>query len=256
VPHIVADTFLHRHGDELTAAFTVVAAIVGVVLLDRFLARRARPVAARLAGGELSQEATTRLRFLRRAFEAGVIVIAIGIALSQFDALDRVGRAILASGAIAAAIVGFAARQTLANAVAGVMLAVTQPLRIGDLVTFEDQTGTVEDVGLNYTWLRTGADARLAIPNERLASGILRNDSIRSPVVATEVSVWVGLDADETSALEAIKALGVGARVAEVTHDGVRILVMGDPASPTERLAREADLRAAALRALREAGCR
>jgi hypothetical protein len=44
--------------------------------------------------------------------------------------------------------------------------------------------------------------------------------------------------------------------VAEVTHEGIRLLVMGDPSAPSERLAREGDLRAAALRALREAGVR
>jgi small conductance mechanosensitive channel len=253
VPHIVADTFLDRHGDELTAAGTILLAAGAVFLIDRFLARRAARIAQRL---DLSRESATRLRFLRRAIEAVIIVIALGIALSQFEALDRVGHAILASGAIAAAIVGFAARQTLANAVAGVMLAVTQPLRIGDLVTFEGETGTVEDVGLNYTWLRTGADARLAIPNERLASGILRNDSIRSPLVATEVSVWLAPDADETRALEAIEATGVRARIAEATHEGLRVVVMGDPGSPAERVAREGDLRAASLRALRQAGCR
>jgi small-conductance mechanosensitive channel len=253
VGHIVADTFLQRHDAQLTAVATIALAALAVFLIDRILARRAARIAQRL---ELSRESQTRLRFLRRAIEATIIIIALGIALSQCQALDRVGRAILASGAIAAAIVGFAARQTLANAVAGIMLAVTQPIRIGDLVTVEGETGTVEDVGLNYTWLRTGADARLAIPNERLASVILRNDSIRSPVVATEVSVWVDADADESRAIEAIAALGVRARIAEATHEGLRVLVMGDPGPPSERLAREGDLRAAALRALREAGCR
>ena len=87
------------------------------------------------------------------------------------------------------------------------MLAVTQPLRIGDLVTFEGETGTVEDISLTYTWLRTGSDARLIVPNERLAAGVLRNDSIRSPTVALEVSVWLAPDADETAALEALEAL-------------------------------------------------
>ena len=84
------------------------------------------------------------------------------------------------------------------------VLAVTQPLRIGDLVTFEGETGTVEDVSLTYTWLRTGSDARLIIPNERLAAGVLRNDSIRSPTVALEVSAWLAPDADETAALAAV----------------------------------------------------
>jgi small-conductance mechanosensitive channel len=123
-------------------------------------------------------------------------------------------------------------------------------------VTVEGETGTVEDVGLTYTWLRTTADARIIVPNERLAAGILRNDSIRSAVVATEVSVWISHEVDETAALRTVAALDVQARIAEVTHDGARILVMGDPGPPSERLAREAELRAAALRALREAGLR
>jgi small-conductance mechanosensitive channel len=196
---------------------------------------------------------TTRLRFARRAIEAIIVLIAVAIALSQFKSLDRVGHALLASSAITAAVVGFAARQTLANGVAGILLAIVQPIRIGDLVTFEGETGTVEDVGLTYTWLRNGADARILIPNERLASGILRNDSIRSPTVEIEVSVWLAPDADESRALAALEAIGARARIADVTQEGMRILVMGEPAPPSARLAREGDLRAAALRALREA---
>ena len=114
------------------------------------------------------------------------------------------------------------------------VLAVTQPLRIGDLVTFEGETGTVEDVSLTYTWLRTGSDARLIIPNERLAAGVLRNDSIRSPTVALEVSAWLAPEADETAALAAVGALEEtqSARIAEVTDTGLRLQVAGPPGAP------------------------
>jgi small-conductance mechanosensitive channel len=257
VPHIVADTWLQDHANLFVALGTLLGGGLLLVVLDRFLVRRAGKLALAVAGGAgLSRDAATRLRFGRRIVEAILAVIIVAIALSQFDQLDRIGRTILASSAITAAIVGFSARQTLANAVAGVMLAIVQPLRIGDLISFEGETGTVEDVGLTYTWLRTGADARILIPNERLAAGVLRNDSIRSPTVETEVSVWVAPGTNETRALEAIAALGARGRVAEITHDGIRLLVMGDPAAPSERLAREGDLRTAALRALREAGAR
>ncbi len=140
----------------------------------------------------------------------------------------------LASSAIAAAVIGFAARQVLANAIAGFVLAITQPLRIGDLVTFEDQTGTVEDVSLTYTWLRTGSDARMIIPNERLASGVLRNDSIRSPTVALEVALWLAPDADEEAAVRALEALPDSrvVRIAEVTEQGVRVRRRGPGRGP------------------------
>jgi small conductance mechanosensitive channel len=250
-------SWLARHSDQLSAVGVLVAGAVAVLVIDRFLVRRASRLALAVTGGEgLSRDTATRLRFARRLVETVIALIAVSIALSMFKSLDRVGHALLASSAITAAVVGFAARQTLANAVAGLLLAVVQPIRIGDLVTFEGETGTVEDVGLTYTWLRTGADARILIPNERLAGGILRNDSIRSATVATEISVWLAPDVDETRALEAIDAAGAHGRIAEVTHEGIRLLVMGDPSPPSERLAREGDLRAAALRALREATVR
>jgi small-conductance mechanosensitive channel len=257
VSPILAETWLDRHSGLFTAIGVLVLGAALVFFVDRFIVRRADALARTVIGGEgFSRDTRTRLRFARRAVEAVIIIVAIAIALSQFDSLDRVGRTLLASSAITAAVVGFAARQTLANVIAGILLAIVQPIRIGDLVTFEDETGTVEDVGLTYTWLRTGADARILIPNERLAGGVLRNDSIRSPTVATEVSVWIGADADESRALQAIASLGARGRIAEVTHDGIRLLIMDDPAPPSERLAREGDLRAGALRVLREAGVR
>jgi small-conductance mechanosensitive channel len=262
VRHIVAaaadQSFIDKYDNLFSAIGTLIAGALIIFFFDRFLVRRATRLAVAVTGEQgLSRDTATRLRFLRRIIEAIIAVVVLAIALSEFDSLDRIGRTLLASSAITAAVVGFAARQSLANLVAGIMLAIVQPIRIGDLVTFEGETGTVEDVGLTYTWLRTGADARLLVPNERLAGGIVRNDSIRSATVATEVSVWLAPDADEARGLEALRALdGVRARIAESTHEGLRLLVIGEPGPPSERLAREAELRAVALGALRGAGVR
>jgi hypothetical protein len=70
--------------------------------------------------------------------------------------------------------------------------------------------------------------------------------------------VWLGADADETAALAALDGLEevTSARVAEVTDTGIRIQVAGPPVAPSERIAREGELRVVALHALREAGCR
>jgi small-conductance mechanosensitive channel len=244
--------------DYVTAGVILVAGFLLVAIVHRALRGRTRRLAEALGGPELSSVFDTRLRFLRRVIEAAIIIVALALAIGQFTSLDRLASTVLASSAIAAAVVGFAARQMLANAIAGMVLAVTQPLRIGDLVTFEGETGTVEDVTLTYTWLRSGADARLIIPNERLAAGILRNDSIRSAVIALEASVWLAPDVDETAALAAVEGLEDyrSARIAEVTDTGIRLQVSGPPVAPQERIEREGQLRAAALRALREAGCR
>ena len=81
------------------------------------------------------------------------------------------------------------------------MLAITQPLRVGDWVTFEDNYGVVDDVRLNFTVLRTGSDVRVVIPNERLAAGILRNDTLDSDAIGLDVSVWLPPEADAGRAL-------------------------------------------------------
>jgi small-conductance mechanosensitive channel len=252
---VAAQSFSERYGNEITAGLTLLIALALVVAVNRAMGGRGRRLAAALGGGELSPVADTRLRFLRRVIEAFIVVVGLSLAIAQFTALDRLASTVLASGAILAVVIGFAARQVLGNALAGMVLAITQPLRIGDLVTFEGETGTVEDVSLTYTWLRTASDARIIVPNERLATGVLRNDSIRSPTVALEVSVWLGRDDDPTRALELLGQLedAHDVRVAEATEGGLRIAVAGPPVPPSERLAREAALRAEALRVLRSA---
>jgi len=256
--YILAETWFQRHDNQLTAILSIVIAFALAALIDRVILHNAASLASRVRGGALSAEADTRLRFLRRVIEVTIIVIGIAVALAQFAALDRIAGTVLASSAIAAAVVGFAARQVLANAIAGMQLAITQPLRVGDRVTFEGETGTVEDVRLTTTWLRTVGDARVIIPNERLAAGLLRNESIESATVAVEVSVWIPSDADDATALQALRTAlpETTVRVAESTHDGVRLLVCGAPTFPAERVAAEAEVREAALRALRDAGAR
>jgi small conductance mechanosensitive channel len=253
---VAAELFSARYDNDIKAALILLGTFVLAWIADRMLKGRARGVVAAVSGGELSPVVETRLRFLRRIVGATIIVIGIALAVAQFTELNRLASTILASSAIAAAVIGFAARQVLANAIAGVVIAITQPIRIGDLVTFEDQTGTVEDISLTYTWLRMGSEARLIIPNERLAAGVLRNDSIRSATVALEVTVWLAADADETQALELLEALedARSVRISDVTENGVSILVAGPPVATADRLAREAELRAEALRTLREAG--
>ena len=130
-----------------------------------------------------SREGATRLRFVRRLIVAAIILIGIAVALSGFTGISKLATSLLASGAIAAAIIGFAARQTLANFVAGIMLAITQPIRVGDWVTFEGHYGVIEDMRLNYTIMRTASEQRVVIPNEKLAGGVMKNDTLVVEVV-------------------------------------------------------------------------
>lgn len=235
----------------IAGAAIVLALTLGAAVVARRLLRRTLPEL------DLSPQADTRLRFLRRLVVAVLLLVGLTLAVAQFGDLHRLASTVLASTAIVAAVVGFASRQVLANAIAGVVLAVTQPVRLGDVVTVDGQTGVVEDITLTYTWLRSGSDARIVVPNERLAQSTLRNDSIRSPTVALEVTAFLAPSADEDAALRAVGAIDhvTSVRVAGVAETGaVQLLVAAQPVAPPERIAREGDLRAAVLAALRAAG--
>jgi small-conductance mechanosensitive channel len=247
----LATDFWTQNNDLVTSVLAVVLAVLVVGVLRRAFASRGRKLAEAVNRGELSPETDTRLRLVERLVYAVVIMIGIAIALSQFDGVKSIGEKVLASGAIAAAIVGFAAQRTLANLVAGVMLAITQPIRVGDWIHIEGEYGAVDDITLTFTFLRTASERRIVVPNEKMASSILLNDTLKVPVVGVEVSVWLAPDADAQRALE---LLGENAAVAEVTFEGVRLAVSGEKVPPPEKAKHEAELRAASLRTLREAG--
>jgi small-conductance mechanosensitive channel len=243
-----ADSFWDHNGHWISAAISLLVALAVASLADRAFRRHGRRL-------ELSRGVDTRLRFVRRVVYAAILLIGVAIALTQFTGIGRLAASVLASGAIAAAIIGFAARQTLANFVAGVMLAITQPLRIGDWVTFQDGYGMVEDVRLNFTVLRTPGDQRIIIPNELLAGGILRNDTLAGDVVGVEVDVWLPPTADAEKALRLLAdETGGTVTVAESAKDGVRLSVGGDRVAPADKGSREAELRARCLRRLRDEG--
>jgi small conductance mechanosensitive channel len=247
-----AESYLERNQNWIAAVAIVLVTIVIAEMVDRALARRG--LTERVVGGELSAETTTRIRLVRRLIFALIIVIGLAFAAFRFDPVRQVATGVLASSAVLGLVVGFAARATLANAIAGIMLAVTQPIRIGDLVTFEDKTGEVEDVKLTYTYIRLDDGRRLIVPNEMLAQSSVENHTILDPRVQVEVSVWLAPGADADRAIELItdEQEGIKAAVAEVEKEGVRLSATTWCSNPDERGKLAADLRRRWLRLLRE----
>jgi len=97
------------------------------------------------------------------------------LVLSQFTELKRLATGVLASTALVVAVVGFAAQRTLANMIAGIQIAVSQPIRIGDRVEFDECKGRVVDITLSYTYLDPGDGSSIVIPNQLLVEGAVHN---------------------------------------------------------------------------------
>jgi small-conductance mechanosensitive channel len=127
------------------------------------------------AVSQVSRSTRTRLRFLRRLVVLIVVVVLAAMALAQFTELHRLATGILASTAVLAAIVGFAAQHTIGNMIAGIQLAISQPIRIGDRISFEEIEGRVIDITLSYTYVDPGDASTVVIPNQKLVDGIVHN---------------------------------------------------------------------------------
>jgi small-conductance mechanosensitive channel len=126
---------------------------------------------------QVSRSTKTRLRILRRLILVAVILVLAALALSQFTELKRLATGILASTAVIGLIIGFAAQHTIGNMVAGVQLAVAQPVKIGDQIEFEEVSGRVTDITLSYTYVNPGDGSSIVIPNQMLVEGIVHNRS-------------------------------------------------------------------------------
>lgn len=215
-------------------------------IVDWWLARRPLP-----------PEATTRYRVLRRSISASILVVGLFSALLVIPQVRAVAGGLLASSALVGLIVGFASQRTLGNFIAGLLIAISQPIRLGDRVTYAGTEGIVEEIGLTYTHIRTPDQARLVVPNEKLASDTIRNASIRSRETFAEITVPVPLSADLRAAVDGLREEIAGERepVAWVSAlDGDALVTMraaAADADAAQRLESELRIRAhARLRAL------
>jgi small-conductance mechanosensitive channel len=249
------ESFWQQHGDEISAAITVALTFIVAFTVDRLVLARARHVASRFERAG-SRAAQTRLQVVRRLVFLVIVIIGIALALSQFAKVERLAAGILASSAVLGLVIGFAARQTIGNLVAGIMLAVTQPIRIGDRVTFEEETGRVDDVSLTFTYIDPGDGRLMVVPNEKVMTSTLFNHSTGDQSAPVTASVWLPPSADIDAARRALEPIGAElVTLAEMTPEGIRLEVRTAPEGARTRVGgEEAALREQAQAALREAG--
>jgi len=182
-------------------------------------------------------------------------VVAIGLfsALLVIPQVRAVAGGLLASSAVLALVIGFASQRTIGNFVAGLLIAFTQPVRLGDELEIAGDRGVVEEIGLTYTWVRTPDNDQLVIPNEKLVSETLRNSTIRSPRTRAEVTVHVPLTVDLRALVSALERDSTEAYVTDLAGDATIAVRTWVP--DTRLTARaESDLRLTVHDRLRELG--
>jgi small-conductance mechanosensitive channel len=222
----------------------VVIAVVSVVakLVDWRIGRR-----------NLPPEAITRYRVLRRSIFTAIVTVGVFSALLVIPQVRAIAGGVLASSAVVGLVIGFASQRTIGNFVAGLLIAFTQPLRLGDEVTVQGTQGVVEEIGLTYTWIRTRDNDRLVVPNEKIASDTILNSTIRSSETLAEAVVQVPASGDVRGLVESLRSGGDDVLVTDLSDKAtitVRRRVSGEDVA--ERTA--SDLRLELLDRLKDAG--
>jgi small-conductance mechanosensitive channel len=258
-------SFWDQHGDLISGIVTILGAIIIALIVDRVLIARTRQLAARIsAGGKVaigtSRASQTRLRVIRRLVFLTILMLGVAFALRNVKGAEKLATGILASSALIGVILGFAARDAVANLVAGVLMAFAQPIRIGDRVTITETgigsvTGRVDDITLTFTYIDPGDGRLLIVPNEQVVTNAMFNHSTGNLSSPVTVSLWVPPDADIEAARSALDGIAEQIQVAEITHEGVRLEAMHTLDGDRTRVGgEEAALRERAQSALRQAG--
>ena len=194
---------------------------VGVLVVTTVVAKL---VDWRISKRSLDPSVATRYRVLRRALTAAIVFIGILSALLVVPQIRTVAGGVLASSAVIGLVIGFASQRTIGNVVAGILIAVSQPLRLGDEVEVEGTRGVVEEIGLTYTWIRTRDNDRLVVPNERLASETIRNSTIRNAESHAEATVEVP-SANLRATVSALASDGDEVYVTDLQGDTATVVV-------------------------------
>ncbi|MFQ5989541.1 MAG: mechanosensitive ion channel family protein [Candidatus Methylomirabilales bacterium] len=137
-----------------------------------------------------ARSSETLIGVLRHVTQFAVVLIATVAVLDQFAFFQTLARSILASAGIAGLVIGLAAQRPLGNLFAGIQLALTQPIRIGDSVIFEHDWGWIEEITLSYVVIRIWDLRRLVVPISYLVDRPIQNWTKTSPDLIGTVYIY------------------------------------------------------------------
>ena len=204
--------------DMLIAVVTLIAGIIAVRLITSALQRWMKK--AKLS--ELLVEFTTRiLRIIMYIFVVGIALTFMGL---------NMGAALVSISVVLGFVLGFALGDTLSNIAAGFMVAITQPFKVGDYVTVNGESGSVQSVGISVTELDTVDNKRVIIPNKSVWGGNIINYT-RHGTRRVDMEVGVSYDDDLDHVIETTRELLAGdERVLSDPAPQVAVSSLGDSA--------------------------
>ncbi len=136
----------------------------------------------------------TQIKMFEAIIITLIVIVFIGIALMSFDAVKNVGKSLLASAGVLGIIVGIAAQRTVGQILSGIQLAITQPIRIDDVVIVEGEWGRVEEINITYIVVKIWDERRLVVPTDYFLQKPFQNWTRSTAQVMGTVYLYVAYE--------------------------------------------------------------
>ena len=211
----------------------------------------------------------TQTRVLSRVLMGGIIVLGASLVLLTFPMVQKIGTALLASAGLIGLVAGIAAKPVFGNLIAGLQIAVTQPIRLDDVVIVEGEWGRIEEIGSSYVVVRIWDERRMVVPLTWFIENPFQNWTRRSADLLGTAFLWLDYRAPVAAIRAELERICRGEAlwdgrvcVTQVTETSeraiqVRLLVSArSPAMPSTCAAWSANACSISLRASIRSRCR
>ena len=172
-----------------------ISSVILATVIVAHLINRALATYFKFATGKLKVDETT-YSVVRRIITVTIYVIGAIVGISLIPGLPDLVLGMAAGAGIAAIIIGFAAQRALSNVFSGISIAIFRPFRVGDVVEMEKEYGTIEDITLRHTVIRTWQNKRVILPNSRISEETIVNWTIGDLTVLWAVDFGISYDSD------------------------------------------------------------
>lgn len=180
--------------NTLITLFKISIAIIGTVIVAHVI-NRALVTYFKFASDKLKIDETT-YTVVRRILTITIYIIGIAVVITLIPGLPDLMLGMAAGAGIAAIVIGFAAQKVLSNVFGGISIAIYRPFRVGDVVEMEDEYGTIENITLRHTVIRTWQNKMQIIPNSRISEDTIVNWTIEDLTVLWKVEFGISYDSD------------------------------------------------------------
>lgn len=181
---------------NLSVAIQIIAALV-IAFISSFVIKKYFSKIIKTYIIKNHPEKETAFRLIQRIIILIIFLIAVFFSLSRiYPGINTLLTSFIVAAGFLSLVIGLAAQRTLANIFAGINIAITNPIRIGDAVVIRGEYGNVEDITLRHTVIKTWDNRRMVIPNSVLDEEVMINYSIKDPKMLFGITLNIPYDVD------------------------------------------------------------